>query len=138
MKEFELQQVINTILFEEFPNLGTPQLFDIDPYVKNGIEDYLKDLKQDDIQRLTRIRTALAMVEKFKVPEERQDDDIKDYFCVVCEKKTNNHGECYSNRGKMRMGYGSKFDTDLVTFTLCDDCLKLKKDRKIVDVEEVN
>jgi hypothetical protein len=58
--------------------------------------------------------------------------------CIVCEKsletlhdQAGGYSSYYMVSGgtteKISCGYGSKFDTDILRITICDDCIEEKK-----------
>ena len=64
--------------------------------------------------------------------KENEMKDTEEHYCIVCEKVTENHGDCLSNVSKFNMGYGSKLDCDVYDVTICDACLVEKREKGIV------
>ena len=68
---------------------------------------------------------------------------MKKYNCICCNKEI----ECYDDVSdtydwnmmwidgsvdQMSINYGSKFDGEILSFGICDDCIEEKKNKEII------
>lgn len=136
MTHDDLSKVIQKILYGVLPNISDVGLNEVDDFTENGIAEYLKDFPSADKVKYTRIQLAMAIIRMAQNENQNEDDEDVTYKCIVCESPVNNHGECKSNITDMYMGYGSKHDNDVVSVTICDECISVKKQKGIVQVIE--
>lgn len=135
MTNVDLSDVIKKILYGTLPNISDVGLREVDDYTESGIQDYLRDLKSDDKVKLARIQLSMAIIKMANDGKSNENDDDT-YKCIVCESPVNNHGACKSNITDMYMGYGSKYDNNVVSITVCDNCLATKKEKGIIQISE--